>query len=69
MIIVDRVPPLKIKTQEITGNVNEEWSIKGLLSVVSLSVKYVIINKIGVANWSPTNHTSGITLSLARFLY
>ncbi|KAK2361922.1 hypothetical protein QL285_087027 [Trifolium repens] len=56
-------------TKEITGGQVEEWPKKGLLSTGTLSVKYAILNRIGAANWAPTNHGSGITPMLAKMIF
>ncbi|KAI5431534.1 hypothetical protein KIW84_035642 [Lathyrus oleraceus] len=34
-----------------------------------MTVKFSIVNRIGVANWAPTNHNSGITTSLTKLTY
>jgi SNF family Na+-dependent transporter len=34
-----------------------------------LSVKYVVLNRIGTINWVPTTHSSHIATGLARFIY
>ncbi|MCI08125.1 envelope-like protein [Trifolium medium] len=44
--------------KEITANQVKVWPKKGKLSSGKLSVKYDILNKIGAANWVPTNHIS-----------
>ncbi|KAK2374760.1 hypothetical protein QL285_075700 [Trifolium repens] len=56
-------------TKEITGGQVNEWPKKGLLSTGTLSVKYDILNRIGAANWAPTNHGSGITPMLAKMVF
>jgi hypothetical protein len=56
-------------TKEITGGQETEWPKKGLLPTGKLSVKYAILSKIGSANWTPTNHASGITPMLAKLIY
>jgi hypothetical protein len=56
-------------TKEITGGQVKEWPKKGLLSTGCLSVKYAILNRIGAANWAPTNHGSGITPMLAKMIF
>lgn len=43
--------------------------MKGRVSSVMLSVKYAILNRIGVINWVPTTHSSTIATGLARFIY
>ena len=44
-------------------------SNKELLSCASLSVKYAILNRIGVENWAPTNHTSSITTWMTKLIF
>ncbi|KAK2369594.1 hypothetical protein QL285_082716 [Trifolium repens] len=56
-------------TKEITGGQVNEWPKKGLVSTSTLSVKYAILNRIGAANWAPTNHGSGITPTLAKMIF
>jgi hypothetical protein len=56
-------------TEEITGGQVKNWPKKGLLSTRRLSVKYVVLNRIGAANWTPTNHGSGITPMLAKLIF
>jgi hypothetical protein len=36
---------------------------------VKLSMKYVILNRIGVVNLVPTTHSLDIATCLARFIY
>ncbi|KAK2416467.1 hypothetical protein QL285_038861 [Trifolium repens] len=54
---------------EVTNNQVKVWPVKGKVPSVMLSVKYVILNRIGTANWVPTTHTSDIATGLARFIY
>ncbi|MCI76111.1 envelope-like protein, partial [Trifolium medium] len=42
---------------------------KGKVSASKLSVKYVVLNRIGAVNWVPTTHTVDVTTGLARFIY
>ncbi|KAK2382168.1 hypothetical protein QL285_069716 [Trifolium repens] len=65
----DEVDLLQEITKEITGGQVKEWPKKGLLSTGCLSVKYAILNRIGAANWAPTNHGSGITPMLAKMIF
>ncbi|XP_050891247.1 uncharacterized protein LOC127096738 [Lathyrus oleraceus] len=51
--------------REITAKHVKEWPRKGKLSASALSVKYVVLHKIGVTNWVPTNHNSNIATGLA----
>jgi hypothetical protein len=52
----------------ITANQVKVWPLKGKVPSVMLSVKYVILNRIGAVNWVPTTHTSDIATCLARFI-
>ncbi|KAK2362362.1 hypothetical protein QL285_087431 [Trifolium repens] len=56
-------------TEEITSGQAKQWPKKGLLPTSKLTVKYAILNRIGTANWAPTNHSSGITPNLAKLIY
>ncbi|XP_050876094.1 uncharacterized protein LOC127079768 [Lathyrus oleraceus] len=51
---------------EITAKQVKEWPMKGKLYASSLSVKYVVLHRIRVANWVPTNHTSNIATGLEK---
>jgi hypothetical protein len=55
--------------EEITSGQAMQWPKKGLLPTSKLTVKYAILNRIGTANWAPTNHSSGITPTLAKLIY
>lgn len=45
------------------------WPVKKHLPAGKLTVKYVILHKIGAANWVPTNHISTIANTLGRFIF
>ena len=32
-------------------------------------MKYIVLHKIGAANWAPPSHTSSVSASMARLLY
>ncbi|XP_050896780.1 uncharacterized protein LOC127103574 [Lathyrus oleraceus] len=51
--------------REITAKKVKEWPRKRKLFVSALSVNYVVLHRIGVANWVPTNNTSNIVVGLA----
>ncbi|XP_050909716.1 uncharacterized protein LOC127123550 [Lathyrus oleraceus] len=55
--------------QVITTNQVRKWPLKGKLVANKLSVKYAMLNKIGAANWVPTNHKSTIAVMLGKFIY
>lgn len=60
---------MKTIAQEIIVGTYEDWPCKIQLPTSNLSVKYVILNMIGVENWAPTNHNSDITTSLPKLIY
>jgi len=55
--------------KEIMAKQVKQWPIKGKLSTRKLGVKYVVLYRIGAANWVPTNHTSTIATGLGKFIY
>ncbi|XP_057443988.1 uncharacterized protein LOC130736160 [Lotus japonicus] len=55
--------------EELTGGKVTKWPAKKLLSTGHLTVKYVILNRIGVVNWIPSNHTSAVSAMLAKLIY
>ncbi|XP_058732669.1 uncharacterized protein LOC131604228 [Vicia villosa] len=66
-------PELEVTDNEvckvITGGKVKKWPIKSKLSASLLNVRYALLQKIGAANWVPTNHTSTIAVGLGRFIY
>lgn len=58
----------KIVKEITTGHVHK-WPKKGLLPSRKLSVKYVILNRVGAINWEPTNHRSSVSTTLAKLIY
>ncbi|XP_057452816.1 uncharacterized protein LOC130744668 [Lotus japonicus] len=55
--------------EELTAGKVKKWPSKKLLSPGFLSVKYAILNRIGVVNWIPSNHTSGVSAMLTKLIY
>ncbi|XP_050901687.1 uncharacterized protein LOC127108275 [Lathyrus oleraceus] len=55
--------------KEITAKQVKEWPRKGKLSASALSVKYVVLHRIGAANGVPTNHSFNIATRLGKFIY
>lgn len=55
--------------KEITAKKVQVWPKKGKISSGKLSMKYVVLNRIGAANWVPTTHSSDIATGLARFAF
>ncbi|XP_057443979.1 uncharacterized protein LOC130736150 [Lotus japonicus] len=66
---VDEELSLDVIAKEITAGQVKKWPIKKLLSTGTLSVKYAILNRIGAVNWVPTQHTSGVSTALVRWIY
>ncbi|XP_057432474.1 uncharacterized protein LOC130725247 [Lotus japonicus] len=65
----DEEPDLNRVAMTLTGKMVKKWPKKGLLLSRKLTTKYVVLFKIGCANWMATNHLSGVTAPLARMLY
>ncbi|XP_050909119.1 uncharacterized protein LOC127122888 [Lathyrus oleraceus] len=55
--------------REITAKQVKVWPFKKHLPAGKLTIKYVILHKIGAANWVPTNHISTIANTLRRFIF
>ncbi|XP_058746261.1 uncharacterized protein LOC131619147 [Vicia villosa] len=53
----------------ITAGQVKTWPVKGKLNASKLSVKYVILHKIGAANYVPTQHKSTISAVLGKFIF
>ncbi|XP_057444279.1 uncharacterized protein LOC130736466 [Lotus japonicus] len=66
---LDEEPELNRVAKTLTGKMVKKWPKKGLLPSWKLTTKYVVLFKIGCANWMSTNHLSGVTPPLARMLY
>lgn len=54
---------------ELIGDTKSAWPSSGQLSAASLSANYVILHKIGITNWCPTTHGSGLSPTLTSLLY
>lgn len=54
---------------ELTGGTKSSCPWFGQLFTVVLSVKYVVLHKIEIANWCPSTHGSGLSPTLASLLY
>ncbi|MEX5523392.1 hypothetical protein ABFV50_32950, partial [Bacillus cereus] len=66
---VDEEVSLDDVAKELTAGYVKKWPSKKLLSTGNLSVKYAILNRIGAVNWVPTQHTSGVSATLAKLIY
>ncbi|XP_057443517.1 uncharacterized protein LOC130735598 [Lotus japonicus] len=67
--VADEEPSLDVVAKELTAGQVPKWPKKKLLSTENLSVKNVILNRIGAVNWVPTQHTSAIFATLAKLIY
>jgi len=56
-------------SREVTTNKVRTWPKKGKISSKKLSVKYTILNRIGVVNWVPTTHSLDVSTGLGKFIY
>ncbi|XP_050935684.1 uncharacterized protein LOC127144159 [Cucumis melo] len=52
----------------LSGGTLSTWPVNKI-PAAALSVKYVILHKIGIANWFPSSHASSISVALGTFLY
>ncbi|XP_057443795.1 uncharacterized protein LOC130735945 [Lotus japonicus] len=69
VVVAQGEPDLNRVATTLTGKLVRKWPKKGLLPSGRLTAKYVVLYKIGTANWMATNHLSGVTPPLARMLY
>ncbi|XP_057417979.1 uncharacterized protein LOC130712157 [Lotus japonicus] len=66
---VEEEPSLDTVAEELTAGRVKKWPAKKPLSTGFLSVKYAILNRIGVVNWVPSNHTSAVSAMLVKPIY
>lgn len=64
----DSVPSQDKVARKISANQVQQWPKKSSISS-SLSVKYVVLNRICASNRVPTNHSSSITSVLAKLIF
>lgn len=62
-------PSLQQLAMKLTGDTVHSWPTNDQLPVVSLSIKYAILHKIGIANWILSIHASTISTSLGQLIY
>ncbi|XP_057418508.1 uncharacterized protein LOC130712704 [Lotus japonicus] len=67
--VTDEELDLNKVAKTLTGKMVKKWPKKGLLPSGKLTTKYVVLFKIGCANWMATNHLSGVTAPLSKMLY
>ncbi|TYK23857.1 uncharacterized protein E5676_scaffold419G00280 [Cucumis melo var. makuwa] len=61
-------PSNEVLASMLYGGTLSPWPINGI-SAVSLSVKDVILRKIGIVNWFTSSHASNVFVALGTFLY
>ncbi|XP_008466681.2 uncharacterized protein LOC103504033 [Cucumis melo] len=61
-------PITEVLATVLSGGTLSTWPVNGI-PAAALSVKYVILHKIGIANWFPSSHASSISVALGAFLY
>ncbi|XP_038887050.1 uncharacterized protein LOC120077220 [Benincasa hispida] len=54
---------------ELTRRVKRAWPKKDQLPCSDLSVKYVLLHKIGIENWCPSSHKYSLSTPLENLLY
>ncbi|KAA0059857.1 uncharacterized protein E5676_scaffold184G00580 [Cucumis melo var. makuwa] len=59
---------IRVLASVLSGGTLSIWLVNGI-SIVSLSVKYVILHKIDIANRFPSSHASSVSVALGTFLY
>lgn len=62
-------PSMKDLLFELTGGLENAWPRISQLPSLDLSAKYAILFGIGIANWCPSSHHSGWSISLATLLF
>ncbi|XP_057428378.1 uncharacterized protein LOC130721649 [Lotus japonicus] len=68
-VVIEEEHDLDRVANTLTGKLVKKWRKKGLLPYGKLTAKYVVLYKIGTANWMATQHLSRVTPPLARILY
>ena len=61
-------PSTDVLASVLSGGTLSAWHVNGI-PAVSLSIKYAILHKIGIANWFPSSHASSVSAALGTFLY
>ncbi|XP_050937790.1 uncharacterized protein LOC127148356 [Cucumis melo] len=61
-------PLTEVLASVLSDRTLSSWPVNGILAV-ALSFKYVIMHKIGIANWFPSFHGFSVSAVLGTFLY
>lgn len=62
-------PSSELLASEFTKGTVIEWPINDQFTTISLSVKYVILDKIDIVNWYPSTYASSVSLAFAKLIY
>ena len=69
IITADQVHSLDVIAKEITGDETKVCPSKDTLASSDLTAKYLVLYRIGIANWAPFSHGSSIKAELACLIY
>ncbi|XP_008465838.1 uncharacterized protein LOC103503432 [Cucumis melo] len=61
-------PPTEVLATVLSGGTLSIWAVNGI-PAAALSIKYVVLHKIDIANWFRFSHASSISAALGTFLY
>uniref|UniRef100_A0A9I9EG69 Putative plant transposon protein domain-containing protein n=1 Tax=Cucumis melo TaxID=3656 RepID=A0A9I9EG69_CUCME len=61
-------PSNEVLASVLTGWTLSSWPVNGI-HAVALSVKYVILHKVDIANWFSFSYASSVSVALGTFLY
>ncbi|XP_050941306.1 uncharacterized protein LOC127149565 [Cucumis melo] len=59
-------PSTDILASVLSSGTLSTWPVNGI-PVVALSIKYVILHKIDIANWFPSSHASSVSVAFGTF--
>ncbi|XP_050939318.1 uncharacterized protein LOC127148928 [Cucumis melo] len=59
-------PSTDVLASVLSGGTLSTWPVNGI-HAVALSIKYVILHKIGIANWFPSSHAFSVSAALGTF--
>ncbi|KAA0041954.1 uncharacterized protein E5676_scaffold306G001650 [Cucumis melo var. makuwa] len=61
-------PSIEVLATVLSSGTLSTWPINGI-HAATLSIKYAILHKIGIANWFPSARASSVSAALGTFLY
>ncbi|TYK04105.1 gag-pol polyprotein [Cucumis melo var. makuwa] len=60
-------PPTEVLATVLSGGTLSIWAVNGI-PAAALSIKYVVLHKIDIANWFRFSHASSISAALATYI-